>query len=223
MILFTPSYNRTACLSITELLISRFQRPFTWHLYTSGDTFTPTLPCVHNHSPTRRHLHEAIVDFAASTTVPPETPVVIIEDDDWYSPTYLNHITPTLLGGYSPSTRYFLRDRAYFHRGPWRRHADLGQSWVTGPEGLSLLANAAASRDHDSRPFAVDVRLWRHQWGSATTTLIQTPLRLSFTQHPSQPNYTSWKPGNLLRPDPDLQTLESWLGDDLLLYLDWLS
>jgi len=149
--------------------------------------------------------------------------ITIFEDDDWYSPWYIDGMARALETKYADGTLlvgerhmfyYNVRDRSWF-----RNFNPCHASLFTVSFHRDLAPRAIEIAESGNGPF-IDVRLWRmtlpgQKWltntdlcigikGIQTSRAGVTRAHLGFN-----PNYT---------PDPDLSVLRSYIGDDADLY-----
>lgn len=145
--------------------------------------------------------------------------VAIMEDDDWYAPTYLETMAELLdhhpLAGESRSRYYNVRDRRYYLPGN-TRWASLCQTGFR----REILAEVDASCRRGT-PF-IDLELWKrdirgkhliHNHGLAVG-IKGMPGRRGIGQggHRTGRQYTA---------DPDLRQLRGWIGDDVERYREF--
>jgi hypothetical protein len=150
---------------------------------------------------------------AGLAVIPGHARVVVIEDDDWYSPEYLSVAswwleTHQLVG--ESHARYY-----HVGRRVWRdcgndQHASLCSTAVRG-DALKLLREIVAQH-----PKFIDLELWRQFAG---------PKRLHNTAHcvgiKGLPGRGGIGAGHRMHgtPDPAGRTLRSWIGEASSLYL----
>lgn len=157
----------------------------------------------------------------------PEDVVVIVEDDDYYAPHYLDIVlrqfrtNPKLeLFGTHPALYYNLGHRVY-KSCKNAGHASLAQSAVRG-DGVDFLRRCARA----GKPM-MDLRLWEAYkayptWQLDPNEFFDMPLHVSMKSLPGEKGIgmghrperykSSWT------PDPDLAQLEQWIGADVELY-----
>ena len=152
---------------------------------------------------------------AGLAVIPDDARVVVIEDDDWYSPEWLGAVAIAML--ISDADLIGESHARYYHVGRrvWRdcgnaEHASLCSTAVRG-EALRLLRQIV-----QRHPKFIDIELWRQFDGLS---------RLYRTQHcvgiKGLPGRGGIGVGHRMHgtPDPTGRTLRSWIGDDAALYL----
>lgn len=151
--------------------------------------------------------------------------ILIIEDDDWYSPWYIEKMLPALtdadLVGLRDQIYYRIRDREWRLCPGTRRRASMCQ---TGMTSVVVPTLQAVCQD-DFR--ATDIRLWRDWNGSRHFLPLQSSEKLSIglKQLPGRKGQTSgWrKHPRGYAADNSEEFLKAWLGVDLEAYFSHID
>lgn len=150
--------------------------------------------------------------------------ILIIEDDDWYSPIYLKKMLEMLdtadLVGLTNQIYYRINDREWKDCRN-RRRASMCQTGLLA----SVLPTLRAVCEADFR--GTDLRLWKAWKGSKRFASHDPRIKLSvgIKQQPGRAGQTSgWrnKPGGYTL-DPEGSKLREWIGDDVNAYLEGAS
>ena len=144
--------------------------------------------------------------------------VLIIEDDDWYAPTYLETMAWRLeaapLVGEYPGRYYNVRSRMWMDCGN-DKHASLFQTGIRA-KYLPLLKGVCESGA------LIDVALWgtageKQLFGGNETVGIK-----GLPGRPGQ-GWPHRHGGELMTPDPDLELLCWWIGEDARAYREFFN
>ncbi|MBY0421433.1 MAG: hypothetical protein K2Q06_03955, partial [Parvularculaceae bacterium] len=135
--------------------------------------------------------------------------VVIVEDDDWYDPRWLETIADALtrapLAGERFARYYNVRmRRAEELRND--RHCSLRSTGVCGA------ALAALRRLVERDGLIYDGLLWKIE--ALPRVLLDTKLTVGLKGLPGRPGIASGHRDMVGRRDPDLSILRAWIGDD---------
>jgi hypothetical protein len=157
----------------------------------------------------------------ALAEVKPGAHIMVIEDDDYYSPAYLAVMSRLLeavpVAGIAPSRYYHASIRAY-HVFNNLRHASLCQTCLRYEE-LPRLLQALESKLGDF----VDM----HFWGSVERdgiprAFIDLPIGIGIKGLPGRPGIVQAHRGIGVKSDPAGARLREWIGADADAYLrDW--
>ncbi len=143
--------------------------------------------------------------------------VVVVEDDDWYSPTYLErmvaHLQETPLAGEGRARYYNVRNRGY-RQLVNHRHASLCQTGFSS-KLVAPIAEDARALLRCSTPF-VDLRIWRHfRQRGVGRVFAQENLAVGIKGMPGRGGYGMGhrlRPGDGARHDPGGDVLASWFA-----------
>jgi hypothetical protein len=150
--------------------------------------------------------------LAALHLVCADDKILIIEDDDYYSPVYIERMVDALkykdLVGESNALYYHVKDRVYKNCMNYG-HASLCSTALKGPAIQSLI------RACQSAPKFIDLDLWRRFRGSQR--LYSTRYSVGIKGLPGRPGIGI---GHKMKgaPDKDLKILERFLGNDVVHY-----
>ncbi len=138
--------------------------------------------------------------------------ILHIEDDDWYGPAYIETMARRLeeahLVGEIPSRYYNVRDRRYFVHGN-DTHASLCQTAMR-PEALPLLKRICEQRQW------VDMALWP---SAGNKKLFAGSNNVGIKGMPGRPGQVrTHRVTTRMAPDPNLEVLCSWIGEDAEAY-----
>lgn len=150
--------------------------------------------------------------------VPTGERLIIIEDDDWYSPNWISRINDALdqaeLVGESRSRYYNLQERRgrQLHNS---RHASLCATAMKGNAFSSFLKACNTGQKF------IDIRLWKtHQ----RKMLFEGNDVVGIKGLPGRPGIgMGHGPGFRGTIDSDLSILRDWIGNDLALYEKYLT
>jgi hypothetical protein len=144
--------------------------------------------------------------------------VAFCEDDDWYASDYLGQQVKYLQEGFKivgevPARYYHLPTRQYWRLGN-RSHASLAQT-VIHKDLLPLLREIC----EEPQSSFIDVRLWERaqgrrafHGGARSVGMKGLPGRAGIGVGHRPQSGVGWE------PDPDLEILRDWIGQDLELY-----
>ena len=141
--------------------------------------------------------------------------LVFWEDDDWYSPAYLEQVEKAFTN--DPDLLLYGQKHAPYYRlaahewaiMPNEEHSSLCATVLRiTPDTQTLLTLAAA----DTRSPFVDIRLWR--WINEVNALLhEEKTVVGIKQLPGTPGQTmGWKGGDMFHPDTSGLVLDSWVG-----------
>jgi hypothetical protein len=142
--------------------------------------------------------------------------IIIIEDDDWYSPDYVQTVIDRLgtqpvmtLCGECPSRYYNVRTRCYrpLHN---QSHASLCQT-AFRLEMIPLILGLL----REDGPW-IDLLIW----GALDGVLYESELCVGIKGMPGRAGIGMGHHSGGL-PDPNLDVLREWIGDDALEYARW--
>jgi hypothetical protein len=151
--------------------------------------------------------------------------VVFWEDDDWYAPTYLEHVRDVAFSrpgvqiiGQSDARYYRVKSREYQHMGNIT-HASLCATAIH----RSLLPLMVRMCEQCIDPF-VDIHLWRRAPANASF-LSSHPLVVGVKELPGRKGLTyGWRGGDDFVKDADGEVLRSWVGaNDAAVYAQLLK
>lgn len=236
--LITPTRDRPEAFELCRHWMARqdFRGEVQWIIVDDGDT-----PAFHGMPPAYIRLHSGALWHVDYLRRPPSAlpctlvenllaaipmvrggKILIIEDDDWYAPHYIE-IMAGLLGanavvGETYAHYYHVGERRYGIM-PNTRHACLAR---TGLQAGALWALARAAEEAQAAgDFWVDLRLWR-QVGVDVGPVQLVPWRGLGVGIKGLPGRGGLGAGHvqgfLQNADTDLRVLRSWVGDDVALY-----
>jgi hypothetical protein len=152
--------------------------------------------------------------LAALQFVGEDDKILIIEDDDYYSPVYIERMIATLehkdLVGELNALYYHVKDRTYKNCMNYS-HASLCSTALKGPAIQSLI------RSCQSVPKFIDLDLWRRFKGRKR--LYSTRYSIGIKGLPGRPGIGM---GHKMKgaPDPEMKILDRFLGTDVVYYRD---
>ena len=149
--------------------------------------------------------------------------VIIVEDDDWYHPRYLEwmlklfeHPKKPLLIGQGNAVYYHVPLRRFYLHG----NKDRASFCQTGFRS-SFLPIIKHICSNPVNPF-VDMRVWRENV-SKNLILDGRPYCIGMKGLPGREGTTmGWKRPHLFKPDSNLVKLKSYIGEDVKLYRRFL-
>ena len=160
-----------------------------------------------NHHSLCRNLRSAIPRIQGEC-------IFVVEDDDYYAPHYLSTMVGRLqradLVGEFGAKYYYLRHESFRHNHQSEHHASLCRTGMTRAV-LGTLERCAQGW-HPS----VDLRLWR-SWNGSTFTWRDAGGTQSLCvgmKGVEGRQSRGWKPSRNAVADPDLMTLEKWVGKE---------
>ncbi|MCA9117586.1 MAG: DUF616 domain-containing protein [Planctomycetaceae bacterium] len=224
--LITPTSDRPRAFALCERWIRRqtYRGPLRWIVVDDGHT---PVECTLGQEVTRRppgdvviasFLGNLLAGFRRAESLGAEK-VLVIEDDDWYSPHYLQQMSAWLddfeLVG-EADARYYHVPTGRYRAMQNDQHASLCQSGFRAPVLRWLIENLAAGRQTTS----VDLCLWAAAPGRWNTFLQpQTSLGCGTKGLPGK---TGIGEGHCLGEestvDRDGQVLRQWVGEDAAWY-----
>lgn len=226
--IITPTGDRPQALQLLAEYIGRqtFAGPLQWVIVDDGRT--PFQPAIHrqNLEVTYHRRHEPGVpggslnrNLIVGLRLAKHDKIVVMEDDDWYAPTYLDAYAELLdhhsLVGESRARYYNVRDRAWYLPGN-TQHASLAQT-AFRRELIPLIDDCC----RQGTPF-IDLHIWRrpvadkhlfHNHGLCVG-IKGMPGRRGLGQggHQTGSRYTR---------DPQLKRLRAWIGNDVDRYSEF--
>jgi len=145
--------------------------------------------------------------------------IIIIENDDWYSPVYLKQMIESLevaeVVGEVPSYYYHIPGKRYRNMDNVF-HASLCQTALraTALPILQTICETGAS--------FIDVRFWKECLNrKLSNVMLRTRNCIGTKGLPGRPGIGAGhrlSHGANWRPDPDLNVLRSWIGEDVQFY-----
>ncbi len=228
--LITPTGDRPLPMRLCERWISRqtFRGTIQWIVVDDGKTETELrmgqqrirrLPRSDDPPHTLAlNLKKAIPHVASEK-------VLIIEDDDWYAPNYLEvmsqHLDRFELVGEGHSFYYHLGERLYRPCGN-ERHASLCQTGFRRSAVLQSLNSVCESTDK-----FVDLRLWKYFVGKRKVFVSSPgPIALGIKGLPGRPGQTmGWRPkhGSIWKADASFEVLRQFIAGDIEHYQAFLN
>jgi len=148
--------------------------------------------------------------------------LLIIEDDEWYAPTYAQEMVDRLdkvdMTGERRARYYHVGSRRYGY-GSKTRHASLARTGITAPLYECLHASCVAAM-RDGVPF-IDQFLWGHcgdvRFPNHTNDLFEEPkLSVGIKGMPGRPGLgANHRPDALPQQDDErCSMLRRWIGDE---------
>jgi len=139
--------------------------------------------------------------------------VAFVEDDDWYAPTYLEVMAQLLeiapLVGEGTTRYYNARTRGYCE-GCNAAHASLAGT-VCRSHYIPKIINVIESV---GRGYCYDLSIWKAFDHSILS--LNTKLYVGMKGLPGRPGIASGhRDGACCVPDPQMETLRGWIGDDV--------
>lgn len=226
----TPTGDRHEAFAICiELMCKQTVKPAQWLIVDDGQVPVqapnwPFVQCIRR-QPNRKLLqerrHTLPVQMKTALSYVMTDTIVMMEDDDWYHPAYLERMAASIQGydmvGLVPNCYYFLTAHTYkMHAN--RRHSSFC-SMAFGMKAARIL------REYSRRGPFLDLHLWRH-WAHTMRCLRMPqpelmvigmkglPGRAGATHNPNR--YPDTK------DDAKLTFLTSCIGDDIKYYTPYL-
>lgn len=227
--LITPTGDRPEAFSLCEYWMSRqtCSEPIQWIVVDDGQQ--PTC-CTRGQEYMRREpqrtdsRHTLSLNLAAALPHVRGEKILIIEDDDYYAPCYLetmcNWLADGELAGEVGAKYYYLQDRAWYHHTN-HMHASLCRTGFRA----SLLPTLRDLLSHmESGDWKIDMRLW-HMWKGSRKLVPSVPhgpaMCVGIKQMPGRTGVT-WPIRREATTDPGLQKLQEWTQRDWLCYRRFL-
>lgn len=158
------------------------------------------------------------INFSTGLSEATGSLVVVIEDDDWYSPTYVRDLWDVYksdkarLIGISTACYYHVGNRTY--RG---RYSDRYASFcrTAFDRSLSSRVDQVAETCHKEKSIGLDFELWHLVTDPSDRILLPRPKAcISIKGMPGRPGAGSLHEKAFDNEDPDLSVLRSWIGAD---------
>lgn len=232
--LITPTGARPAAFSICEKLMARqtYEGPVRWIIVDDGEEPTKINPSLrwsqHTIRPTpfwragdntqARNLTAAL-DAAERLKAPDEDMrLVIIEDDDWYHPSWLETVAGALDRGELVGASH-----ARYYNVACRRGSDLNNLYHASLRCSALRGRAIAALRRAMKEFSktYDLKLWRDP--APTKHLFRADITVGMKGLPGRDGIADGHRNMRGRRDPDLSLLRSWVGADADLYADFFD
>jgi hypothetical protein len=215
--LITPTGDRHISFKICEQWMSRQTIPYhQWIVVDDGKV--PTVP-VQNQTYIRREPsstgHRSLADnmLVALKAVKGDK-IIIIEDDDYYSPNYLKTMSDWLnrsnIAGETKAIYYNIRDR-YYYQNQNTKHASFCN---TGFTEKNILPLTRICESHDS---FLDIKFWHTAYGSKSLYNTQQKMCIGMKCMPGRMGIGG---GHLrqITNDPLMIRLKTLIGDDYRVY-----
>jgi hypothetical protein len=228
--LITPTGDRPEAFAMCEYWVSR-QTPteeIQWIVIDDGKAET----CVtHGQEYVRRQpqksdpKHTLLINIQKAIPLIKGNKVLIIEDDDYYSPNYIETMSKWLesadLVGERGAKYYYLEDRRYYF---WSRHqhASFCRTGFTN-KVIETLSNTLQGMDRGD--CTLDLNLWENFTGSKFLQPASGSgqcLCLGIKQMPGRPGGTHTPPRDA-QYDTDSMRIQEWLGDDYRFYRRFIN
>ncbi len=233
--IITPTRDRPVAFAICERYIRRAAETFggsvQWIIADDGDEkVKPSLPFAQHLAlpPPPTPVASLPTNLDAGLQVATGDVVLVMEDDDWYAPGYIDFMVRSLLEPYTlvgeRRARYYnVRDRRYF-RTNTMKHASLARTGFA--RSVIPAARRACAAALAEKSVFIDLILWGAQphagiRDEAVVTRLFDEVHLSVGMKAlpgrgglgSQHGFAStWT------PDRDLSILRSWIGNDAAAY-----
>jgi hypothetical protein len=219
--IITPTGDRPACFALCERWMAKqtYQGRVQWIVTDDGaDPTVPTMGqlCLRRERKSDDPPHTLPVNLAIALAHVRAPKVLIIEDDDYYAPAYVQTMVDALdrdeLVGITHIIYYLINPPHVKNMGN-HSGASLACTGVSG-RGLGLLHRATADT---SDPF-VDRRLWQVPFEGRKRRIRLNPANPIALQIKGMPGRAGQlkhhRPVRGYRPDPDLSRLHELIGDD---------
>lgn len=148
--------------------------------------------------------------------------ILIWEDDDWYSPVYiertLERLRDVLITGEPEAVYYNVAKQRYRVNGNTKR-SSLCQTAFK----IDLLPKLKKYCENNRKSAFVDDRLWRHVRENHLPYKMFADGRLciGIKGMPGRPGIgIGHRPGDSFKPDPEWNMLRKWIGNDVDWYID---
>ncbi len=220
--LITPTCDRPVAFGLAERWMARqTRRPDEWIVADGGTT---PAQCTRGQQQIRTTAPPGVESFAANLTAAARAAtgdvLVVVEDDDWYAPAYLE----TLAGWFAvPAIQIVGDDLQRYYNVAMRRTKcfdNVGASLCQTAfrrELLPVFLEAVTTCCRQGR-YGVDRALWEavpleHQ------CLVRTGTVVGIKGLPGQVGLgLGHRPTAAWTPDPDLTILQTWIGPDAAVY-----
>ena len=231
----TPTGGRPLAFELCELWMSRqTQKPDEWIVV---DDFPIPTTCTMNQRIIRRTPfwnpnsgHTLQYNLIEAMKIVTGDIILIMEDDDWYSPFYIENmvkkfLTPTcegldrhLIGAAIYS--YFSINTSTYHIINNTSHSSLSQVCFT----KRLLTQINILLKYFQNAHVFDFELWRYAKCNKITFLTKTQWCVGIKGLPGRPGVTAEHRRQLPFSDPNFLQLEEWIGkEDVQIYKDKIS
>jgi glycosyltransferase involved in cell wall biosynthesis len=219
----TPTGDRPAAFALAEKWMARqtFKGRIQWVVVDDGEV--PTV-CTMGQTHVRREKkpddpkHTLPMNLAAGIRAAKSDKVLVMEDDDWYSPIYVETMTKRLDEADLVGDN---RTIYYRHGFGWkclnnRGHASLA---ATGFKGKVVLDQVVDFCERIREAF-IDLHMWRHCRG--TKKIYERnqskPIIVQMKGMPGRPGQIRHHWSDQYHPDPGKKVLRGWIGDDVDVY-----
>lgn len=229
--LITPTRDRPEAFALCERWISRQTvRPFQWIVVDDGDVpINPTMGQDYVRREPSEKVNTLPENLLAALPLVKGRVVVMVEDDEWYAPDYVERMARGLaqapLGGERHARYYHVGDRAWREKLPnQRQHCSLCRTGFSA-DLIPRMVEACEVSKLLGDPF-VDMRFWGVNPGcsgpvpSSVNVSIDRPLSIGIKGLPGRGGLGSaHRPGSLPKKDPTGAKLVEWIGEDAQFYL----
>lgn len=212
--LITPTGDRREAFELCELWMSRqtYRGPLQWIVVDDGVTSTPATRSQQYIRRTPQAWHTLTDNLRAALPLVRHDKILIIEDDEWYHPQYIERMSdwlePDQLTGTGIARYYWPRETRY-REFPHHTHASLCRTGFRS-ELIPAVLDCCKTRDP-----SVDLRLWSSIQG--TRHDLDQPLVVGMKGMPGRKS-GGGKPSEGIS-DHDLSKLTEWIGGDVEHYL----
>ncbi|MCC7422015.1 MAG: glycosyltransferase family 2 protein [Planctomycetaceae bacterium] len=232
----TPTHDRPVAFALCERYMARqtYDGPVRWIVVDDG---TESVECHHGQEHIRLPSIESPRESfranwrAGLGEVDPTGITLFIEDDDWYSPEYIDRMVELLaeatIAGESRARFYNVRRRMWLVH-PNRSHASLCQTGIRGEEMHDRVLHILK---HDRRIESLDGRLWKRASVPERAKLLR-PASTMLVGIKGMPGRSGLGVGHASETqlasegyakDPSLDKLREWVGDDASNYAAFFS
>lgn len=212
--LITPTGDRPEAFALCEKYISRQaalrDQRYQWIVVDDGRVPTRTTMNQHviRRKPSDPGTHTLTVNLRSTLPHIRGERILIIEDDEWYSPNYVERMGELLhdheLVGIGPAAYYFIRESRY-REFPEHQHASLCRTGFR-----SVMLSALSKACNTSHP-SVDMRLWADNRSRGHIASLDR-LSLGIKGMPGRVGGGGSPDAGIA--DPNREWLRSFIGDD---------